>query len=162
MSGVVQQSGNVTAGHLAKFVTSGVIADAGPLGASQRVLSYLQGADFNSIQDQPLLIPNTITAFQLTGIIVTNATISLTTAVGGFYPRASKAGTAIVAAGQAYSALTDPTLLLQPTITMLAQTARFSAVNLPSAAIFFSLTTPQGAAAFADIYAIGIDLTIGP
>lgn len=161
MSSTVQQSGNVTAGHLAKWTTSGVIADAGPLGAAQRVLAYLQGADFNSIQDQPLNIPNTIKAFQLTGIIVANTTLSITTAVGGFYPQLSKAGSPIVSAGQVYSALTGANLLMQPTLTAFALAARFSAANLPTAQIVFSLTTPQGSACFADIYLVGIDLTIG-
>jgi len=161
MGGIVQQSGNVTPGHLAKWVTSGVIADAGPLGASQRVLAVLQGADFNSAQDQPLNIPNTVRAFQLTGLIVTNASTSLTTAVGGFYPQFSKAGSAIVAAGQIYSALTGANLLLNATLTAFALSARFSSALLPTSQIIFSLTTPQGAPATADIYAVGIDLTIG-
>lgn len=161
MSSTVQQSGNVTAGHLAKWITSGVIADAGPLGASQRVLAYLQGADFNSTGDQPLNIPNTITAFQLTGIIVANATESITTAAGGFYPQLSKAGSPIVAAGQVYTALTGANLLMQPTLTAFALAARFSAANLPTAQIVFSLTTPQGTPCFADIYIVGIDLSIG-
>src|SRR5882757_3282210 len=98
MGGNVQQSGNVTPGHLAKWTASGVIQDAGALGASQRVLAYVQGADFKSVQDQPLNILNTITAFQLTGIIITNASISLSAAVGGFYPQLLKAGSPIVAA----------------------------------------------------------------
>src|ERR1700733_2890264 len=100
MGGVsVQQSGNPTSGHLAKWVASGVIADAGPPIASQRVLAVLQGADFNTTTDQPINIPNSITAFQLTGMIITNASVSLTTAVGGFYPQFSKAGSPIVAPG---------------------------------------------------------------
>jgi hypothetical protein len=161
MGGYVQQSGNATPGHLAKWITSGVIADAGPQIASQRVLAVLQGADFNSVQDQPLNIPNTITAFQLTGIIITNASISLTTAAGGFYPQFSKAGSAIVAAGQVYSSLTTANLLLNATLTAFALSARFSTALLPTSQIIFSLTTPQGAAATADIYAVGIDLSIG-
>jgi hypothetical protein len=161
MSSVVQQSGNITIGHLVKWAAPGVIADAGPLGAAQRVLAYLQGADFNSIQDQPLNIPNTITAFQLTGIVVANATESITTAVGGFYPQLSKAGSPIVAAGQAYSALTGASLLMSPTLTAFALSARFSSALLPTSQIVFSLTTPQGTPCYADIYLIGIDLTIG-
>ena len=161
MGGNVQQSGNVTPGHLAKWTTSGVIQDAGAQIAGQRVLAVLQGADFNSVQDQPLNIPNTITAFQLTGIIITNASISLTTAAGGFYPQFSKAGSAIVAAGQVYSSLTTANLLLNATLTAFANSARFSTALLPTSQIIFSLTTPQGAPATADIYVIGVDLSIG-
>lgn len=161
MSGTVQQSGNVTPGHLAKWTTSGVIQDAGAQIAGQRVLAYLQGADFNSTQDQPLNIPNIITAFQLTGLIITNASIALSAAVGGFYPQLLKAGSPIVAAGQVYSALTTANLLLQATLTAFANSARFSSALLPTEQIVLSLTTPQGVPAFADIYAIGIDLTLG-
>lgn len=162
MGGYIQQSGNVTPGHLAKWLTSGVLDDAGPQIVGQRVLAILQGADFNVTTDQPLIIPNTITAFQLTGLIVTNASISLSAAVGGFYTALSKGGSAIVAAGQVYSALTGANLLLNPTLTAFALAARFSSpAVLTNNQIVFSLTTPQGALATADIYAVGIDLTIG-
>jgi hypothetical protein len=163
MGSTIQQSGLITIGHLVKWVAPGAIADAGPLGASQKVLAYQQGADFNSITDQPIGIPNTITAFQLTGIIVTNATESITTAAGGFYPALSKAGSPIVLAAQSYAALTGPNLLLQPTLTAFAQTARFSTpALLTNNQIVFSLTTPQGTPCYADIYLLGIDLTINP
>lgn len=157
----VEQSGNITPGHLAKFITSGVIGDAGPLGASQKVLAYQQAANFNVTTDQPLILPITITAFQLTGIIVANASISLTTAQGGFYTAASKGGSVIVLASQAYSALTNANLLMQPTLTAFALTARFSANNLTNNEIYFALTAAQGAPATADIYLVGIDLSIG-
>lgn len=155
----VEQSGNVTNGHLAKWITNGVIGDAGPPAVGQRVLATLFDADFNSIADQPILIPDAITAFQLTSIVVTNSLVSLTLAVGGFYPQASKAGSPIVAAGQVYSTLTGPNLLLNPTRTAFAQTARFSSANLPDLAIYLSLTTAQGVPVTADVYLVGIDLT---
>ncbi len=155
----VQQSGTVTAGHMVKWITDGAIGDAGAPILGQRVITRILQADFNSNADQPLLIPTNITAFQLTGIIVANAAISLTAAVGGFYPQAFKAGSPIVAAGQVYSALTGPNLLMQPTLTAFAQAARFSVANLPDRTIYFSLTTPQGFPVTADIYAVGIDLS---
>lgn len=161
MSGNVQQSGNVTNGHLAKWVTSGVIADAGPQVVGQRVLAMLQGADFNNTGDQPLVIPSTIQAFQLTGLLITNASLSITTAVGGFYPAPSKGGTAIVANTQVYSSLTGSSLLLPATLSSYANTTRFSPAVLTNNSIYFSLSTPQGALCNADIYAIGVDLTIG-
>lgn len=156
----VQQSGNVTANHLAKWVTNGVIGDAGPQVAGQRVLGTLLNADFNSTNDQPIIVQSSVQVFQLTGLIVTNATRSLTTAAGGFYPGASKSGSAIVAAGQVYTALTGANLLMLPTLTAFALSARFSSALLTSNQIFFSLTTPQGVACNADIYAVGIDLTV--
>ena len=159
MSDGVLQSGNVTPGHLATWTTNGVIADGGPLIGASAVLASLLSADFNTIADQPIVIPASITAFHLSAIYVTNASISLTTAAGGFYPQPAKVGTAIVAAGQVYSALTASTILLQPTIAGAGNNTRFSSVNLPNMAIYFALTTAQGAAAVADIYIIGQNLT---
>jgi hypothetical protein len=157
----VEQSGNVTRNHLAKWITSGVIGDAGPQVAGQRVLGALLNADFNSTNDQPIVVQSAVQVFQLTGLIITNATRSLTTAAGGFYSAASKGGSAIVSAAQNYTALTGANLLMQPTLTAFALSARFSSALLTSSQIFFSLTTPQGVPANADIYAVGIDLTTG-
>ena len=157
----VEQSGNVTRNHLAKWISSGVIGDAGPQVAGQRILGVQQNADFNSTNDQPIVVQSSIAAFQLTGIIIANASRSITTAAGGFYTGASKSGSVIVAAGQVYTALTGPNLLMLATLTAFANSARFSANLLTLNQIFFSLTTPQGVACTADIYAIGVDLTIG-
>lgn len=156
----VQQSGNVTPGHAAIWAASGVLRDGGALPIAQRVLAAFPSADFNDTGDQPLILPAAITAFQLTGIIITNASLSLTTAVGGFYPEAFKEGTPIVADTQGYSSLTTAQKLLQATLASFGSTTRFSRTNLPDWAIYFALTTPQGAAATADIYLIGIDLTL--
>lgn len=165
----VQQSGNVTPGHLALWATVGVLQDGGPIGASQKVLAAFFSANFNAASaDQALLLPFSISAFMLTGIIITNASVSLTTAAGGFYPGANQTGSPIVASSQAYSSLTNSNQLLQTTLTAYAQTARFSSNNLPLTLgpnsqevleIFFNLTTPQGAPATADIYLVGIDLS---
>ncbi len=151
----------VTRNHLAKWISNGVIGDAGPQVAGQRLLGILQNADFNSTNDQPILVQSSIQVFQLTGIIIANTTRSITTAVGGFYTGPSKSGSAIVAAGQVYTALTGPNLLMQATLTAFANSARFSPSLLNANQLFFSLTTPQGIACNADIYAIGVDLTIG-
>lgn len=156
----VLQSGSVTPGHAVKWVTDNVIGDAGSLPAAQKVLAYLNNASFNSTADQPIILPSSINAFQLTGILITNASISLTTAAGGFYPAASKAGTAIVAASQVYSTLTASTKLLSATLAAAVATTRYSTANLADWTIYLSLTTAQGAAATADVYLIGIDLTL--
>ena len=156
----VLQSGNITPGHLAVFATTDVIKDGGPLVAAARVLAYYPGANFNDTGDQAIAVPAAVTAFMLTGIVVTNASISLTTAVGGFYPQSGKGGTPIVSAAQVYSSLLFGTSLLQATLASYGTTTRFSAVNVPDAAIYFSLTTAQGAAATADIYIVGLDLSL--
>ncbi len=151
----------VTRNHLAKWISNGVIGDAGPQVAGQRLLGVLQNADFNSTNDQPIVVQSAIQVFQLTGIIITNASRSLTIAAGGFYTGVSKSGSAIVAAGQVYTALTGGNLLMQATLTAFANSARFSSALLTANQLFFSLTTAQGLPTNADIYAIGVDLTIG-
>lgn len=161
---MVEQSGRITPGHMAKWVTDGVIGDAGIPANGTPYLAALLSADFNSILDQGIQIPNTITAFQLTGIIITNASLSLTIAAGGFYPTTAKGGTAIVAAGQVYSSLTAATKLLLATLAGAAAATRFSSANLDVIdgflTMYLSLSTPQGVAATADIYLLGTDLSI--
>ena len=160
----VLQSSTITPGHLCTWVTDGVIGDGGVAPVPTNVLATLLSADMNSILDQAITLPATITAFQLTGIVICNASLSLTTAVGGFYPTTAKGGTAIVAAGQVYSSLTTAAKLLSATLAAGVSTTRYSSANLavPNTALtlYFSLTTAQGAAATADIYILGNDLSV--
>lgn len=158
MSGVLQ-SGKITPGHVATWATDGVIQDGGSAFSSKQVLASLLSADFNSIADQPLLLPTSMTAFAITGIIVTNSQISLTTASGGFYPQTSKGGTAIVASGQVYSSLTDATKLLNCTVQAAALATYYTRTNVPNWAIYLSLSVTQGINATADVYLLGLDLT---
>lgn len=155
----VEQSGSVTPGHIATWTTEGVIQDGGALGAAQKVLASFKGANFNDTGDQPIILPARVTAFNLTGILVTNTAVSLTAAVGGFYPAAFKAGTPLVAAAQVYSSLTSINKLLYCTLAAAVPTTRYSRANLADWALYFALTTAQGSAATGDIYIIGIDLT---
>lgn len=155
----IQQSGNVTPGHVAIWVTDNVQGDGGPLlGPSETKLAQLLGANFNTTNDQQIAIPTTITKFQLTRIVVTNASVSLTTAVGGFYPQVAKGGTSLVANTQVYSSLTAASVLLNPTLTSYANTTALTASILTSFSIYFALTTSQGVAATADIYLFGVIL----
>ena len=159
----VQQSGLITPGHVALWSTNGVVQDGGVLPTAARVLIKTTGVNFNTTNDQPMAIPQRVTAFALAGILITNASISLTTAVGGFYPQAAKAGVAIVPAAQTYTMLTNSSLILWMTLSSFGQNTRFSSANLNSIAgylnIWFSLTTAQGAPATADIYVLGYDLS---
>lgn len=105
------------------------------------------GANMNSTADQGFAI-NAI-SYIVTGIVVTNASVGLTVAVGGIYNAGSKSGP-LVASTQGYSGLLAATtfanLTLNSTATTTVQTG---------ATLFLSLTTPQGAAATADIYVFG-------
>lgn len=165
---VTQQSGLVTPGHAAVWVTDNVIADGGAVPAAARVLASERNVNFNTTADLAILLPPAIQAFQLTGIIVTNANLSLTNAQGGFYTGTGKTGQVLVLAAQTYAALTSQDLLIQLPLTTYAQSARFStnnllitpnAANLLSLEIFFSLTIPQGVPAVADLYLLGVDLS---
>lgn len=133
----------------AQSVSTGVVTPG-----LQRVLGSLRGANFNSTADQAIAIAPTITAFQLTSIIVTNCSTSLTTAAGGFYTAASKGGTVLVLAITTYTGLTGATVVVNPTIVTATLPVRYTLSS-----IFFSLTTGQGSAATCDVYVMGIDLT---
>lgn len=111
----------------------------------------LLGANMNSTADQPIPITAPTGLYDIDSIEVSNASVSLTTAAGGIYPAAAKGGTAIVGSSQAYSTLTaaaanaaGSTLLLT-----LASGINTTAYNLGT--VYLSLTTPQGAAATADV-----------
>ena len=158
----IQQSGQITPFHAAMWAANGVIADGGAM-PTGRVIVSGRSLNFNTVNDQPIVFPQWITAFRLANIVVTNASISLTTAAGGFYPAASKGGTPIVANSQVYSALTTSAGLMTATIAAFGTGTRFSSANLAEIggllAIYFSLTTAQGAAATGDIYFIVDNLT---
>lgn len=155
----VQQSGSITPGHLVKWVTEQVVGDAGANIVAQQVLGHIN-ANFGDTNDQPIALPSTIQVFAIAGIIICNASTSLSAAVGGFYPQASKGGTPIVAASQVYSALTDSTKLLNATLASYGSTTRFTVANVPDWAVYLSLTTGQGVTCTADVYIIGTDLTV--
>ena len=165
---MVKQSGTITPGHSAVWVTDGVVQDGGPIAASLKVLGSARSANFNTNTDQPILITPGIAAFAIAAIIVTNASVSINAAAGGFYTATFKGGSAIVSAAQTYAALTGPNLIMNPTLTGFAGSARFSSSNLPFVlgpagqyllAVYLSLTTPQGVPCTADVYLTGIDLT---
>lgn len=111
------------------------------------LLGLLTAGNFNINTDQPISINSS--EYIIRRIIATSASINLTTAAGGIYAAASKT-TALVAAAQVYTALTAPTKYLDLTLTALVGTDVRTENTL-----YLSLTTPQGAAATADIYIIG-------
>lgn len=122
-----------------------------------RVLFRLEGANFNTTADQPLQQVGYLGKYRINKITVLNPSLSLTTAAGGFYTGASKGGKTLVAAGQSYAALNGGATgtLLDCTLATGATGNFFVAGTVP----ILSLTTPQGAAATADIEIEGTDLT---
>jgi len=115
-------------------------------------------ADFNSTSDQIITIFSNPSKYIVRRIVVTNASTSLTTAAGGVYTAASKGGTAIVAAAQAYTSLTASTLFLDLTLSATGNASTTVKSSIPN--LYLSLTTAQGAAATADVYVYGDILTL--
>lgn len=110
-----------------------------------RMIGRLIGANMNTTADQAItLMAGT---WKIEGIYVTTASTSLTTAAGGFYTAATKGGTEIVAAAQAYSTLTASTTVLGCTMA--------ATPTVSNNTIYLSLTTGQGSAATADVFVFG-------
>jgi hypothetical protein len=113
------------------------------------LLFTLSGANFNTTADQQFT-PNFNGKCRLKRIVALNTSVNgMSTAAGGVYTAASKGGSAIVAAGQVYTGLTNALTALELTIAL---------PNLVLAAgtpLILSLTTPQGGTATADLYGFG-------
>lgn len=118
------------------------------------LLGSLISADMNSAADQAITIASGVTKFIIRRIVVTNASISLTTAAGGVYGNLGKTAPIIVAAAQVYSALTTSAKFIDLTLEAIVGTD-----ILTMATIYLSLTTPQGAAATANVFVFGEDVT---
>lgn len=117
-------------------------------------LFKLIGANMNVTTDQPFAVIGNAApiSYVISQIRAVNASISLTLAAGGIYTAASKAGNALVAAGQVYSTLTGSTIGLDLTVAAVGN-------GLQAVVPILSLTTAQGAAATADFYIFGRILT---
>ncbi len=115
------------------------------------LLGILLAANFNSTGDQIITFPLASNLkYRVRRITTCNTTVNgMSTAAGGFYTAPAKGGSAIVAAGQVYTGLTNPLTALDLTIAL-------PNIILPAGTpLYFSLTTPQGAAAHADHYVYG-------
>jgi len=115
-----------------------------------RLLTVATGVNINASGDtvMPIINSNNYSVYQ---VIVTNASISLTTATAAVYTAPAKQGTAIVAAATALSGNTGSTVVNPLTV---ASTNTLSGQNL-----YFNVATPQGAAATADVYIYGYDFS---
>jgi hypothetical protein len=136
-----------------KIVPANIDMASGPL-PRYGLLASLTGANFNSTADQAMVIQSGVTRYIIRRIIVDNASINLTTAAGGIYTQAAKAGTAIVAAAQVYTALTTSAKFKDLTLEAVIATDILTATT-----IYLSLTTAQGAAATANVWVFGENMT---
>lgn len=132
-----------------RWIVQNVVGGGAPVGqqSADALLFRATAANFNSTADQALTKVGTFTQYVVSRIVVLNASISLTAAVGGVYTAAAKAGVQVIAAAQTYNGLTSGVSTLTPPLT--------NTDKRTEAGLFLSLTTPQGAAATADILVYG-------
>lgn len=103
----------------------------------------------NATGDTVLPVINS-TSYSVDRVLMTNGSISLTTAAAGLFDTAAAGGTAIVA-NAALATITGPTIVFNRTV---ASTTVRTAQNL-----FVNVGTAQGAAATMDVYVYGFDFS---
>lgn len=108
----------------------------------------LKNANMNVTTDQKIPISFPSVNYEVAFIAASGASISLDTAAGGIYTAASKGGTAVVAAGQAYSTLTAAAVNSAGSNLLLTLNVPTAEYNVST--LYLSLTTAQGAASTAN------------
>ena len=113
-----------------------------------RLLAYYQGVNVNATGDTVLPIINS-TSYSVSNVIMTNASVSLSSAAAGVFTAPSASGA--IVSNAALSALTGSTVVSQRTV---ASTAAQTGQNL-----YVNVGTAQGAAATMDVYVYGYDFS---
>jgi hypothetical protein len=117
----------------------------------QRLLAVARAVNVNGVGDAAVMPVINAGVWNITTVLFTNASISLTTALAGLFTAPAAGGTGIVA-NAALSALTGPTVVSARTVTN--TTVAFTGQNL-----YLNVGTAQGAAATMDVFVYGYDLT---
>ena len=117
-----------------------------------RLIASAQSVNLNSVGDT---VANILVSGRVSvqSIIVTNASIDLTTAQLAVYTAPAAGGTAVKSA----YALTGNTTAAKAIVTAASSTDAITGLNL-----YIRNTTAQGAAATADVFIYGYDLTFLP
>ena len=117
-----------------------------------RLLASAQSVNLNSVGDTvaPILVAGRVSA---ASILLTNASTSLTTAAFAVYTAPAAGGTAILSA-------TTPTGATSASVVV--NTGATTYVAITGTNLFIRTPTAQGAAATADIFIYGYDLTFMP
>ena len=121
-----------------------------------RLIGWRLGCNFNSTADQA--IPITCPSYVIESVVVKNASVNMTAADGGIYTATSKGGTAVVPAATVYTELTSSSKYKEMTRASGLDSSTQSDV-FTVGTLYLSLTGTQGAAATADVYVIGRDLS---
>lgn len=117
-----------------------------------RLLASAQGVNLNSVADTVASIVNAA-SYSVQNVIVANASINLTTAQLAVFTGPGATGTAIKTA----YALTG-----NSTSAKVVETAATSTDSVAGDVLYIRCTTAQGAAATADVYIYGYDLSFLP
>lgn len=149
-----KQSGLITPGHLAAWVTDNVLADAGVQfnNTYGKFVATLQGVNFNATNfDNPINInlPLGYTRYRIEQIIISGASATLTTATCGVFTLPGATGTAVVTSGTGVtvsSGLNDTVNNMQ-LLTVNNQTT----MSLSDVIIYFRTQTPQGVIATGNV-----------
>lgn len=114
-----------------------------------RLIASAQGVNLNQVGDTvaPILAAGSVS---VQSVIVANASVSLTTAQLGVYTGAGATGTAVKSA---YA------LSGNSTTTAVVVTAATSTAAISGTPLYIRCTTAQGAAATADVFIYGYDLS---
>jgi hypothetical protein len=117
-----------------------------------RLIGSAQSVNLNAVGDTiaPILVSGRVSVAY---VLVTNASVSLTTAQVAVYTAPAAGGTAVLSA----TALTGAT-----TAAKVVNTAASSTDAITGANLYVRNTTAQGAAATADVFIYGYDLTFLP
>jgi hypothetical protein len=117
-----------------------------------RLIASAQSVNLNSVGDT---VANILVSGRVSvqSIIVTNASVDLTTAQLAVYTAPAAGGTAVKSA----YALTGNTTAAKAVVTAATSTDAITGLNL-----YIRNTTAQGAAATADVFIYGYDLTFLP
>jgi hypothetical protein len=153
MTGVLQ-SGNITPGHLAAFITDGVIGDAGVTFTNTYGLfsSAVSGINFNAANTDnpiPINLPVGYTKYRIHQILISGASASLTTATCGVFTQEAAAGLGVVATGTAITVAqtAGDTNNNMQSLTIVDQ----NTLALVDTVLFFRVQNAQGSAALATV-----------
>lgn len=142
----------VTASTVATLTPVNTLTNPGPQGLnSLRLLASGRGVNVNATGDVAVLPIINAASWVAATVVLTNASVSLTTALAGIFTAAAAGGTAIKS-NAALSGLTAATVVSAAAAANV--TTAFTVQN-----IYVNVGTAQGAAATLDVFVYGYDLT---
>jgi hypothetical protein len=112
------------------------------------LIGILKSANLNTTVDQAIALTLPTSAYFVNGIRLVNPSRTLSAAAGGFFSSTNRGGATLVAANQAFSALTTNTLNAAGNALSLTP----NSVELNVGTLYLSCATVQGTAATCDVY----------